>query len=220
MNSVRSVYADDVKTFCTFCVSLRTIFEHFHTLFEQGDIRNELLHSTASMFFHDLNYILADYLKLQICKITDPKECRGKVNLTVEFFLINSDFSSTPNEQEQLRRHGDAMHAFRKKIVPARNKIIGHLDLESWRAGTALGGTERHEWTEFWLNLQGFLHILHKRYVEPNGSFDLNRVTHLSDADSVVDALKQSTYFRSTLSDKSLSLHAYAIAQSSKYFNA
>ena len=215
-----TVCVDDVKAICDCCVLLRSTFEHFCILFEAGDLRRELLHSTASMFFGDLNRILIDHLTLQICKITDPEK-RGKtVNLTIKFFLSNSDFSAAPNELEHLRRHSDAMHAFREKLLPARNKLIGHLDLDSVRAGAALGATERSEWTQFWLDLEGFLNILHRRYIEPDGNFYLNRVAHLSDADSVVKALKESTYFRAMLGDKGLSRPTYDAAQSSKYFNA
>jgi hypothetical protein len=200
-----NVTKGDVDAFRNFCVSLRSIFRHFQILFEEGaDLRRELLQSIAPTFFEDINQMLIEHLILQICKVTDPEESFGRKNLTITFLVNNSDFSTAPGELERLKRLSDSMHAFRVKIVPARNRLIGHLDRHSVLDGKALGGAEKEEWNQFWLDLQGFLHIMDKHYIDPTSQFYLNGVGYLSDADSLIKALKESTYFGALLHKRTL----------------
>jgi hypothetical protein len=215
-----NVSKDDVDTFCNFCVFLRSIFRHSQILFEEGgNLRRELLQSVAPTFFGDMNHLLIEHLILKICKITD-QESFGHKNLTVKFLINNADFSTAPSELDRLKQLADSMHAFRAKIVPARNKLIGHLDRHSVLEGKALGGAEKSEWNQFWLDLQEFLHILHKHYIDSNGHFYLNGVGYLSDADTLVKALKESTYFRALLEDTRFTQRCADAAFNSKYHEA
>jgi AbiU2 len=217
--STPNVSKDDVEAFCNFCVFLRSIFRHSQILFEEGgNLRRELLQSVAPTFFNDINHLLIEHLILQICKITDPEESFGRKNLTVKFLINNADFSTAPSELDTLKQLADSMHTFRAKIVPARNKLIGHLDRHS--VLEALGGAEKSEWNQFWHDLQDFLYIFHKHYVDPRGGFYLNGVSYLSDADSLVKALKESTYFHTLLDDKTLTKKSGDVAFASKYFEA
>jgi transcriptional regulator with XRE-family HTH domain len=215
-----NVSAADVEAFSNFCVSLRSIWRHYQVIFEGTDLKRELLQSIAHTFFGDLNQLLIEHLILQICKITDPEESMGRKNLTVRFLLNNSDFSAAPDDLDKLKRLSDRMHNFRAKIVPARNRLIGHLDRESVLLGESLGGADTSDWNQFWLDLQDFLQIVHKRYVDPQGHFYLNGVGALSDADSLVKALKESTYFHALFDDKTLAKKAGDVAFASKYFEA
>jgi AbiU2 len=166
-----NVSKDDVDAFCGFCVSLRSIWRHYQILFEGTDLQRELLQNIAPTVFGDFNKLLIEHLILQICKITDPEKSFERQNLTVKFLVHNSDFSTAPGETEKLNRLSDRMHVFRAKIVPARNRLIGHLDRESVLLGQPLGGAQPNEWNEFWLDLQEFLYIMHKHYVDPNSKF-------------------------------------------------
>jgi hypothetical protein len=215
-----SVSAADVTAFTNFCVSLRSFWRHYQIVFEGTDLQRELLQSIAPTFFGDLNQLLIEHLILQICKITDPEESLGRKNLTVKFLLNNSDFSATPGQLDKLKRLSDSMHNFRAKIVPARNRLIGHLDRESVLLGQSLGGAENSEWNQFWLDLQGFLQIVHERYIDPKGHFYLNGVAQLSDADYLVKALKESTYFHALLDDRTMTRKAGDVAFASKYSEA
>jgi transcriptional regulator with XRE-family HTH domain len=214
------VSAADVDAFSQFCVSLRSFWRHYQIVFEGTDLQRELLQSVAHTFFGDLNALLIEHLILQICKITDPEESMGRKNLTIKFLLNNSDFSSAPGELDKLKQLSDSMHGFRAKIVPARNRLIGHLDRESVLLGQPLGGADKSEWNQFWLDLQDFLYIVRKHYIDPRGHFYLNGIASLSDADSLVKALKESTYFHTILDDKRLTKKAGDVAFASKYFEA
>ncbi len=215
------VSKNDVEEFCNVCVSLRSTSRHYQILFKEGaDLRRELLQSISPTFFGDLNAMLIEHLILQICKITDPEGSPARRNLTVEFLINNSDFPVASTELLRLKRLGESMDAFRAKILPARNKLIGHLDRGSVHGGKALGAADDNSWNQFWLDLQDFLHILHKKYIDPHGVFYLNGVGQLSDADSLVKALKESTYFHALLNDKKSTRNCADVAFGSKFAEA
>jgi len=115
-----TVSKDDVEAFCNTCVLLRSLWRHYEIWLEGS----ELPQSIAPIFFGDIHALFVRTLILEICKITDPAETMGRTNLTVKFLMSNSDFSSAPNTLDKLKRFSDSMHAFRDKIVPARNRLI------------------------------------------------------------------------------------------------
>jgi hypothetical protein len=214
------VTKDDVKAFCNTCVSLRSTWEHYRILFEGSDLKRELLQGVAATFFYDLHALLVRHLVLEICKITDPARTKGRDNLTIKFLIQHSEFSSTPATLDRLKRLSGSIHAFRDKIVPARNRLIAHLDRESVQLGQPLGGAPQDDWLQFWIDLQDFLNIMDKHYVDPNGHFYLNGIAQLSDADMLVKALKDSTYFRTLLDGKETTRRASDVAFGSKFFDA
>jgi AbiU2 len=215
-----TVSKDDVMAFCDTCVLLRSLWRHYQFLFEGSDAKRELLQGIAPIFFGDIHALFGRHLVLEICKITDRVRTMGHTNLTIKFLVEYSDFSSAPNTFYKLKRLSNSMHAFRDKIVPARDKFIAHLDRESVLLGQSLGGAPQEEWLQFWIDLQDFLQIMHKHYVDPNGYFYLNGIAQLSDADMLVKALKESTYFRALLDDKETTRHASDVAFGSKLFDA
>ncbi len=92
------VTVEDVKAFANGCVFLRSVYEHSRVLFDSGERRRELLERTAHTFFHDLNWIMNEYIVLQFCKLTDPEGKPDRKNLTVNFLINNSDFSDSPTK--------------------------------------------------------------------------------------------------------------------------
>jgi hypothetical protein len=210
----------DVDAFCNFCTHLRAVYRHFQILFEETTTRRELLAEVADTFFYDLNQILFGHLILQICMITDPEQSGGSKNLTIAFLVNNSDFSTNPDKVNELKQLNDRIHKFREKILPARNKFIGHLDRHSVLNVQELGAANRSEWNQFWLDLQDFVHILHKHYIDANGHFYLDEIGDLSDADKLITALKESTYFRTLQNDSELARKCADVASNSKYYEA
>src|SRR5271166_2915909 len=213
----RPVTRRDVKKFVDHCVVPRAFWTHYQTLFEGSDLKRELLQSAAHNFFHDLNLMLIEHLILQICKLTDPEITMGKRNLTVQFLTKNADFSASPEEFGKLTKIAVRMDIFRKRILSARNKFISHLDLDAALGRRSLGGASIAAWRKFWLDLQDFVTILYKRYVDARTPFYLNGIGMMSDADQLVKALKESTYFRTLLDDKTLLHKISDVAFTSKY---
>jgi hypothetical protein len=193
---------------------------HYRTLYEEGgQLRRDLLHNIAEHFFHDLNDMLIQHLVLQICKLTDPAKSLGHRNLTVKFIIEHLDSRVTPAEQATLRGLSDRMHAFRAEIEPARNKFISHLDHESLLIGKNLGAADTDLWLQFWLDLQDFLEIVYRCYVGQS-HFHLNGIGLITDADSLVRALRQSTYFDEIMNDGRFTLQAADIADASRFAGA
>jgi len=144
----------------------------------------------------------------------------GKRNLTVQFLIKNSDFIASPRELPKLTKIAARIDAFRKRILPARNKFISHLDLDAALGRKSLGGASIAAWLSFWLDLQDFVTIMYKRYVDAWTPFYLNGVGMVSDADQLVKALKESTYFRALLDDHALTRKVSEVAFNSKYHDA
>ena len=184
------VTKDHVEAFCNGCIVMRSFWHHFHILFEGAESQRRLLQSIAPILFRDINGLFIEHLILQICKITDPEESKGRKNLTVKYLLNNADFSNSLVEQNKLKKLVQSIDGFRNKILPARNKFIGHLDLSSVLDDKPLGAATADEWNQFWLDLQDFLNIIHKRYVDPLGVFYLNAIGNLSDAHSLIRVLE------------------------------
>ena len=216
----RPVTRRDVKKFTDYCVILRAFWTHYYTIFEGSDLQRKLLQDTAHKFFSDLNHLLIEHLILQICKLTDPEMTMGKRNLTIPFLLNNADFAATPRDMAKLKKIAARIDKFRKRIVPARNKLISHLDLDAALRSKSLGGASVAAWRKFWLDLQDLVAILNKRYVDAQVPFYLNSVAMMSDADQLVRAIKESTYFHVLLEDRDLTRRVSEVAFSSKYYAA
>jgi len=216
----RPVTRRDVKKFIDHCVILRAFWTHYQTIFEGSDLQRGLLQNTAHKFFGDLNHMLIEHLILQICKLTDPEMTMRKRNLTIPFLVNNADFAATPREMAKLKKIAAQIDKFRKRIVPARNKLISHLDLDAALRRKSLGGVSVAAWRKFWLDLQDLVAILYKRYVDARVPFYLNGVAMMSDADQLVRAIKESTYFHVLLDDRNLTRRVSDVAFSSKYYGA
>jgi hypothetical protein len=161
----------------------------------------------ANIFFGDLSSMLRENIILQVCKITDPaKDAYGNDNLTIDFLLqhfvgSNSEPSERsslalevePATMQRLTELNNKLQDFRRKILPARNKLISHLDRETIRTGAPLGGVPDSEWNEFWSNLQDLVCIIYDKVVGER--FYIN--TTRSDADGLLNSLQ--SYCRVTL---------------------
>jgi hypothetical protein len=209
-----------VKKFVDHCVTLRAFWVHYQAIFEGTDLKPELLQSTAHKFFHDLNLMLIEHLILQICKLTDPEITMGKRNLTIQYLIRYSDFSASPRDLAKVTKIAARIDKFRQRILPARNKLISHLDLDAAHGRRAFGGASVAAWQKFWLDLQDFVTIIHRRYVDRHAPFYLNGVGMISDADQLVKALKESTYFHALLNDNTLTRKVSDAAINSKFYEA
>jgi hypothetical protein len=220
MTGSSPVTADEVKAVVDYSVHLRSAWRHYQILFEDGELRRTLLHRIAPIFFGDLNKVLIEQLVLQICKLTDPATTGSRKNLTLDCLVDHGDFTGAAAECDRARALRDSIGQFRAKIVVARNKLISHLDRESVMAGIALGGASDAEWEQFWDDLDALLHILHTRFVDPSGYFHLNDVSMISDADSLVKALKESTYFHEGLAAGGITQTLADIADNGEFSQA
>src|SRR5262245_23367387 len=181
---------EDIEIFANYCVFMRSIYLHTRELFETSSAGDKaLMDATAGTFFGDLNRMLNEYVILQVCKITDPAhDIRKNDNHTIAFLLEHYDFSSDPSILKRLKELDASMRAFREKLLPARNKLISHLDRDAILADCPLGAAADEEWSQFWLDLQDFICIVHRKVI--GSSFYLNRAAGRSDAGDLLKALR------------------------------
>jgi hypothetical protein len=154
--------------------------------------------------------------------LTDPASTTicGVVhyNLTTEVFAKHSDFSAVPAEGKSLQKYAARLQAFRNKLLLARNKRLGHLDLGFASSRKSLGRASPAAWRRFWADLHEFVTLLQKRYLPPRQREDLKNIARLSDADDLVRALRNSSFFRAAIKDHSITLRLVEIARASRYF--
>ena len=171
---------EDIEIFANYCVFMRSIYLHARGLFENSSADDKaLMRSTAGTFFGDLNQALNEYVILQACKITDSAhDNRGNDNHTIAFLLERYDFSSDPSISKRLTDLHASMRAFRDKLLSARNKLISHLDRDTILAGRPLGAATDEDWNQFWLDLQDFVCIVHRKVI--GSTFSSARQTGLT----------------------------------------
>jgi hypothetical protein len=207
---------EDADALCASCVSLRALWEHFRILFEGSDKKRELLQTTAPVFFGDLNLMFIEQLVQRICRLTDNAQTMGRKNLTIKFLIEHTDFTAAPGTKDKLLQLSGTIHRFRDKIKVARDRFIGHLDLEAVRLDRPLGEAPDEEWYQFWLDLQDFLNLLLRHHGD-SGHFYLNAIGGMSDADSLVTALQNAKLFHAVLDDHAITTRAMVAADTSKF---
>jgi hypothetical protein len=156
-------------------------------------------------------------LVLHICRLTDEAQTMGRKNLTVKFLMEHSDWSSAPDTLARLQPISASIHIFRKCILPARKWFIAHLDLSAVRLDQSLGAASDAEWKQFWLDLQDFLELMFRHHVDPKSHFYLNRMGGMSDADSLLTALRNAKFFEAVISNREIATQALRAADTSKF---
>jgi len=195
---------EDIKNFADDCIFARAIYVHSKTLFESSSAeQKEIMSRTAPKFFQDLNIVFIEYVILQVCKIIDPAKFGKNENLTIEFLLGNYDSTAKPQKAQTLHDLNEKMKRFGSKLSEARNKRIAHSDRAASLDGYPLGGVPNTEWDDFWLNLSKFISIVHGEVDET--PMDIRNIW-LSDADSLLKALKQSACFEHLLNGNDATL--------------
>lgn len=192
---------EDIEIFANHCVFVLSIYHHLRVLYEASSADDHArLQQTASIFFSDLHQMLVEYVVLQACKITDPaKDNRNNENHTVPFLLDYYGLRSDAAVGPQLTALETSVLDFRKKIVPARNKLIGHADRAAILAGKPLGETQPGDWDQFWSDLDQLVNLVHQKIM--GSEMRLSQVAMISDADGLLRALQSAAHFETLLGD-------------------
>jgi hypothetical protein len=120
-----------------------------------------MMERISPSFFLDLGQVLAEYVILAACRITDPANDGRNETFTIEMFVDSFPANSqTAKQLDDLRRQMDIL---RKKILPARNKLVAHADSEAIRQGKPLGQASWTDWDGFWIALKSSSAFLTRR---------------------------------------------------------
>lgn len=139
------------------CEWIRSCYNTYQALWERGSKPIELMRASAQGFFGDLNRLLIEYLYLRICLITDPPTSRptgGRANLTCQF--LNTEFERVKGKPLPvvIKQSTDAMLRLRDFLLPARNRLLAHLDVEDIFLQQDLGAHPQQEAAEFFEAMQ------------------------------------------------------------------
>lgn len=187
---------EDVESFSGHCAYIRSVYVLAARIWrDSNDDERKMMEGTAPSFFLDLGQVLAEYLILAACRITDPADDGRNENFTIAMFVDSFPANSPTSKQlDELARQMDGL---RKKILPARNKLVAHADREAIRQGKALGQASWKEWDEFWTALKKLVHILNENTLGTPYEIDIAGVH--GDAEMLLKSLQQSQYFETLL---------------------
>ena len=107
-----------------------------HELFEDN-CSEHLIRNTAPGFFADLNIMLINHYLLEIAKLTDPAKSRKQENFTIANLIESIDWP--PDRLKEINKLNQTVLAFRRHIVPARNKLVAHYDKTTVMSRITLG---------------------------------------------------------------------------------
>jgi hypothetical protein len=187
----------DVENFSDHCVYIRSIWLFATRIWRDSDEQERRAwQQIAPSIFADLDQVLAEYVILAASRITDSAiDARKNQNFTVEMFV--NGLSSAPETHKPLDALHRRMLKLRKKIQPARDKLVAHADRETIRSGKALGGASWEEWDDFWSALADFVRLLNEKTSgEP---FEIDAGGVKADAENLLKALEESRHFKTLM---------------------
>jgi len=145
----------DFEWFRSECIKLRNIFNTYLLLYESGDGETDAaLRNTAILFFNDLNEWLIQIIILQVGRLTDPVSTGGRENLSVCWIV--EEVGKVGKLTPEIKDLAANLMYYREKIKPARDKMISHADLNTFRDGMKHGEHSRDEACKFFHDLQRF----------------------------------------------------------------
>lgn len=145
---------ETIEAFYKECAWARHISNQSDTLFDSGELHLDIMSETANSFFHDLSWVMLEYVILQQCKLTDHAFMGKKSNLTTNYILtLNWD----PITKARLEGHNSRLMELREKIKDIRNHTIAHLDRTTKVGSNTFGKLSKQENEEFWLHLEKFI---------------------------------------------------------------
>ncbi len=187
-----------VKCFCERVFWLKLVHDIGRELFEDADTQ-PLMEGTAHQFFLDLNKILIDYFLLEVAKLTDRATSgpAKRENLTVANLMETVEWpSDCLNEIEQINAK---VQSFRKRIEPARNRILAHCDKTTVISGESLGAFPEGEDEEVLAALEQICNLLHRAAF--SGVFGEMEPGHSGDVRDFKKVLQKAIAFDRLLSD-------------------
>ncbi len=147
-----------LKRFREECGNLFVFTQTFDALFDESKETKELLENSASWFFHDLNKIFVEYFILQVCRLTDPAESRVK-NVHVPNFTynrLNQMLKKIDLLSPEITEISKKLERYRDKLIDARNKLIAHLDEDSFLNSRVFGKHLKTDLEDFLRNLNDY----------------------------------------------------------------
>lgn len=188
----------------------------FNQLFTKSKERVEILNITASHFFVLFQNMLIDDLQLSVCKLTEFHTTGSNKNLSFEV-LINSIDDQHESLKKGLREIFAALRIKAKPFRNSRNKVIGHLDFETFVQGKI------QELKSFKFEEIQEVLLLGREFLNTFKSYFWNRTTHfenqfsMNDGDALIAHLKRAIHYEELVQNRKIKPYSHF---NSKYKNA
>lgn len=199
----------EVGEFSSHCAYIRTVFTLTIRIWrDSSEDERRMMEGISPSFFLDIGQVLAEYVILAACRITDPANSGSKnENFTIEYFL--ESFPPHSPTFQQLEKLKQTMDKLRAKILPARNKLIAHADRDAIRKNVPLGYATWPEWDEFWAALKDFVRILNEKALGTPYEIDIAGVP--GDAEMLLKSLRQSGHFEKLVASENKAVQEAAL---------
>ena len=160
--AIAPVTNDDVERFSAHCRYIYSIAAAGLRVWkDSNEQERKSMEAAAPQFFANFGQVFGDFLVLAACRITDAaRDARNNESFTLELFLNHFvENSETRKALDPLYRR---IMEFRKKLLPARHKLVAHVDRDIVTKGAVLPAGTWAEWEAFWSDLRAFVHILNQ----------------------------------------------------------
>ena len=107
-----------------------------------------------------ISTITLEYILLQISKLHDPIEIRGRTNITIDTVLKSQNWGADERKLNELR---DNLLGLWTNIKTTRHKIICHNDLEAILESGNSGEFTKNLDRKYFESLQEFVNIIHEK---------------------------------------------------------
>jgi len=157
--------------FCKLCIWAYTVWV-IHRVLQDNLDPNLPKRSRCPYVIHDLSIITHDYVLLQIAKLHDKAVPRpDNINLSIDYVICFGGWDG--GTKKKLKELENKLLKLKKRILPARNKIISHNDLETilntttdgYFSKDVDGSFPKDKDIEYFDNLQKFVDIIHDKVI-------------------------------------------------------
>ncbi len=133
-----------------------------------------------------LSVISQEYLLQQIAKLHDPARQNGQDNLGIDYVFRHGGWDKDVSVKLQALKV--RLDGFAKRVRPARDKMLSHIDLKAALSGSTMGDFPKDEDVEYFKDLQEFVDVVHDAVVGGPSPFsdDARR-----DATALLSCLKE-----------------------------
>jgi HEPN superfamily AbiU2-like protein len=161
----------------------------YRQLYGTSAARVDLLNDCASNFFYVIQDVLLNDVQMTLSKLADPRETRGKKNLTLETLLAEVSTRHAAAPIAKLREQLEDFQLRCEKVKHRRNKQIAHYDLAAILSSSSIPGPSRQEIEDALGALREFMNTIEAHFVKTTTAYAA--FVTLNDGDDLVWIMKQ-----------------------------
>lgn len=153
--------AEIALRFCQVCSWAYECWITHTVLFDNNETPETNIGKCAE-FTSRLSTITQEYTLQQIAKLHDRATLNNSKNLSINYIV---EFGKWEDKQEQIEEIVRRLDELKDRIIPARNKILSHNDLETILADVPLGAFPAGADRDYFVALQELASEVHGKWV-------------------------------------------------------